>query len=92
MSRSYKKFPVCKEPANKYVKRFANKRVRHTLDIPNGGSYKKCFESWNISDWCWIWTKDQAIKDWECTKDKSGVHQETLEEYLQYWEKCTKRK
>lgn len=89
MSRSYKKFPVCKQPANKYVKRCANKKVRRTLDIPNGGSYRKCFESWDISDWCWIWTKDQAIKDWESTKDDP---KETLEEYLQYWEKCTKRK
>lgn len=92
MSRSYKKFPVCKDSANKFMKRYANKKVRHTLDIPNGGSYRKCFESWNISDWCWIWTKDQAIEDWERTKDKPWVHQETLEEYLQYWEKCTKRK
>lgn len=90
MSRSYKKFPVCKQPANKYVKRYANKKVRHTLNIPNGGSYKKCFESWDISDWRWIWTKDQAVKDWE--QDNSWVCKESLEEYLQYWEKCTKRK
>ena len=89
MSRSYKKFPVCKQPANKYVKRYANKIVRHTLDIPNGGSYRKCFESWDISDWRWIWTKDQAIEDWEHIKDDP---KETLEEYLQYWEKCAKRK
>lgn len=92
MSRSYKKFPICKDPAGKFMKRFANKKVRHTLDIPSGGSYKKCFESWDISDWCWIWTKDQAIKDWERAKDNSWVHQKSLEEYLQYWEKCTKRK
>ena len=98
MSRSYKKFPICKDPAGKFMKRFANKRVRHTLDIPSGGSYKKCFESWDISDWCWIWTREQAIKDWDRAHANSvgyswvRNHFNTLEEYLQYWEKCTKRK
>ena len=36
MSRSYKKQPISKDPANKNMKRFANKRVRHTKDIPSG--------------------------------------------------------
>ena len=94
MSRSYKKFPVCKQQANKDSKRFANKAVRRTKDIPNGGSYKKCFESYNICDWCYIWTKQDAIDDW----NESLYHYyrskrfKTLEQYLAYWEKCTKRK
>jgi hypothetical protein len=97
MSRSYKKHPVCKDSANQEEKRIANKKVRHTLNIPSGGSYKKCYESWNISDWCWRWTKEEAIRDWEKAQedpDNSWIssHFETLEQYLQYWEKCTKRK
>ena len=96
MSRSYRKHPICKDAAGKFMKRFANKAVRHNLDIPNGKAYKKCFESWNISDWCYLWSKEEAIKDYERaqTKEYSWIrdHFDTLEQYLIYWEKCTKRK
>lgn len=94
MSRSYKKHPRVKDPANKFMKRYANKKVRHTLDIPNGKAYKKVFESYDISDWCWIWTKEEAIQNWENAKPNSWIreHYETLEKYLIYWEKCVKRK
>ena len=94
MSRSYKKTPVCKDSPSKSSKRFANKKVRRTLDIPNGGSYKKCYESWDISDWACIWTKEDAIRDWnrKAASLNRQSRYETLEEYLQYWEKCAKRK
>ena len=98
MSRSYRKHPICKDPAGKLMKRFANKAVRHNLDIPNGKAYKKCFESWDISDWCWLWTKEEATRDfYKAKEDRSKYnwirdHFETLEQYLIYWEKCTKRK
>lgn len=75
MSRSYKKHNRVKDPVNKGMKKYANKKVRHTENIPNGKVYKKVFCSWDISDWIWI--RDQF---------------ETLEKYLIYWEKCTKRK
>ena len=51
MSKSYKKNPVCKDPNNKYMKRFANKTVRHAGDVPNGKAYRKYFQSYNISDY-----------------------------------------
>ena len=98
MSRSYKKFPVRKQQADKDMKRFANKAVRRTEDIPNGGSYKKCFESWEISDWGYIWTKQDAINNWYKAQSESRSynwikeHFTTLEQYLAYWEKCTRRK
>ena len=94
MSRSYKKHPRVKDPAGKYMKRFANKRVRHTKDIPNGKAYKKVFESWEISDWNWIWTKEDAIKKWNSADEDSWLREqfETLEKYLIYWEKCVRRK
>lgn len=91
MSRSYKKHPFVKDPANKFMKRYANKKVRRTPNIPNGKAYKKVFESWDISDWRWWWDKQNAIYDYY---DHLGFKDEyeTLEEYLIYWEKCVKRK
>ena len=91
MSRSYKKHPRVKDAANKGMKKFANKKVRHTKNIPNGKAYKKLFESWDISDWNWHWTKEEAIKEWY-ENNWIQEHYETLEKYLMYWEKCTKRK
>ena len=54
MSRSYKKHPRVKDSANKFMKKYANKKVRRTKDIPSGKAYKKVFESWDISVWNWI--------------------------------------
>ena len=51
MSRSYKKNPVCKDPNNRYMKRFANKTVRHSMSVPDGKAYRKFFQSYNISDY-----------------------------------------
>ena len=94
MSRSYKKHPYVKDPADKRMKRYANKKVRHTKDIPNGKAYKKVFNSWAISDYQWIWTKEDAIREYKNAKNYSYTkrHFETLEKYLIYWEKCVRRK
>ena len=100
MSRSYKKHSRVKDPANKGMKKYANKKVRHTENIPNGKAYKKVFCSWDISDWNWYWSREQAIKEWEAAQYGDDIwsgswirdHFETLEKYLIYWEKCTKRK
>ncbi len=97
MSRSYKKHPRCKDSASKDMKKFANKKVRHIKNIPNGKAYKKVFESYDISDWNNFWSKEQAIKNWDAAQRKVGYswireHFETLEKYLIYWEKCVKRK
>lgn len=92
MSRSYKKHPFVKDPANKFMKRYANKKVRRTPNIPNGKAYKKVFESWDISDWRWWWDKQNAIHDYYDDDLWYKNEYETLEEYLIYWEKCVKRK
>ena len=94
MSRSYKKHDIVKDPANKAMKRYANKKVRHTKNIPNGKAYKKFFESWDICDYRWIWTREDAIRNFEQAPANSWIknHFETLEKYLIYWEKCVKRK
>lgn len=90
MSRSFKRYPICKQQANKGMKRCANKKVRHTLNLPNGKAYKKCFESWEISDWHYFWTKDEAIRAWE--KYEHNHKKYTLKEFLNYWKKKTIRK
>lgn len=101
MSRSYKKHPRVKDEANKNMKRFANKKVRTNQDTfpSKGNSFKKIFESWNISDWNWRWSKEEAIKEWEAEESPNfgGIawrHEEykTLEKWLQHWEKSVKRK
>lgn len=94
MSRSYKKHPRVKDKNSKGMKRYANKKVRRTKDIPNGKAYRKVFESWNISDYQWIWTREEAIVMYEQASTNSWIkkHFETLEEYLIYWEKCVRRK
>lgn len=53
MSRSFKKQPITKDSI-KGGKRQANQVVRrYTGEIANGKSYKKLYESYDISDWSW---------------------------------------
>ena len=100
MSRSYKHTDFVKDSNKKFMKRFANKKVRHSKNVPNGGAYKKVFCSWEISDFKWRWTREEAIEEWyEHHRDPDNPRNrwfvkkfETLEKYLIYWEKCTKRK
>ena len=53
MSRSRKKVPGWTQGGNyhKCAKRLANKQIRKTLDIPDGGAFRKVFETWNICDY-----------------------------------------
>lgn len=98
MSRSFKKHYKVKDPADKGMKRAANKKVRHSKELPKKGrSYKKVFESYKISDWSWYWSKEKVIADWNASindEDRAWIrdHFKTLEKYLIYWEKCVKRK
>jgi hypothetical protein len=66
MSRSYKKIPMTTDHG-KYTyidKRMANKKVRHTKDIPDGGAFKKVFCSYDICDWKFgSYTYRELIKD-----------------------------
>ena len=53
MSRSYKKHPIVTDKG-KYTyqdKRHASKAVRNSKNVSNGGSYKKCFCSYDIQDY-----------------------------------------
>jgi hypothetical protein len=50
MSRSRKKHPIVKDCISG-GKKEANRKVRRTLNVPNGKAYRKVYDSWNISDW-----------------------------------------
>jgi len=50
MSKSYK-FPMFKLKNDTFLKRLANRIVRKHAVLPNGKSYKKVFNSWEICDY-----------------------------------------
>lgn len=69
MSRSFKKNPIIKD-SNKWAKKYANKVVRRTRNVPDGKNYKKAFESWDISDWRLRYTlKECALNNELDSKD-----------------------
>lgn len=106
MSRSYKKFPkvsVYYGKSGKFGRRRANKKIRNlSIDyyIPNGGSFKKLYESCNICDYSFTQFKEWEIQDWETEelKIQNGIenwrkkYHGTLKEALQDWKKLYLRK
>jgi len=62
MSRSFKHTAGWKDQACRGMKRYANKKVRHTVEVPNGMAYKKLFESWDISDYASLYWNKEKIK------------------------------
>ncbi len=101
MSRSYKKHYHVKDHS-KGQKQCANQCVRRNKkkNLPNKGKgYKKLYDSWEICDWNWRWTKEEAIENWyeeeaDHYKKYAWRHKKfkTLEKWLSYWEKCVRRK
>ena len=62
MSRSFKKTAGWCD-RNPFSKKLANKKVRKTEELPNGKSYKKVFESWNIHDFkCLLFKKNKTMR------------------------------
>jgi hypothetical protein len=58
MSRSAKKtwgWTDHKSPNSRLQKRFANKKVRRTSDIPSGGAYKRLYCSYTICDYRFLY-------------------------------------
>lgn len=101
MSRSYKKFPTVKDH-RKGQKQLANKKLRRNKNkyiLMQRGKYKKYYEQWDICDWNWYWSKQDAINSWyeEESSHYKGVawrhsNYKTLENWLNYWAKISYRK
>lgn len=106
MSRSYKKHPIHQDHGRyTYIdKRNASKAVRNTKDVPDGGKYKCCFCSWDISDyytghytWEEVW---ESVKDsqenmkafYENVLHKSYDKKEKTEKELkrEFWKRVSK--
>lgn len=102
MSRSYKRFPTVKDH-NRGQKRLANKKLRRNKNkytLMQNGEYKKHYEQWNICDWNWYWSKQEAIDSWyeeespHYKKEIAWRHKyyKTLENWLNYWARLAYRK
>ncbi len=64
MSRSFKKTPgFCDR--NPFNKRQANKRVRKDWTIDSGGAYRRCFESWDICDFRFLYFSKANLEFYE---------------------------
>ena len=103
MSRSYKKNPYVtdRSQGTKYMKRMANRIVRRRVkddeDMPARLPHKKMTESWDIYDYRWRMTREDAIHWYENEMNSQASayfkkRYPTLEAWLKYWDKCYRRK
>ena len=100
MSRSYKKNPFVtdhRRGTTKGLKRLANRTVRRHVnemeDMPSRLPHKKMTETWNIHDYSWRMTREEAIEWYKYeASEYFKEHYPTLEAWLNYWEKCHRRK
>lgn len=101
MSRSYKKNPFVNNHMRKGTKenkKIANKKVRRMNKnlscAPSASCHKRQTETWNITDYCWRWTKEDAKKEYENGSLSTYIyeHYPTVEAWLNYWAKCCYRK
>ncbi len=101
MSRSYKKNPYATDNGNSKIgKRIANRKFRRTSYNENTGGrlqHKKYTESWDICDYRWRMTREDAIHWYENEMNSQASsyfkkRYPTLEAWLKYWDKCYRRK
>lgn len=71
MSRSYRKNEIVKD-RNKNEKRFANKKIRRSTDIPNGKKYKKFYPQYDICDWIVHCSYEDYLKSNKLEDSKSA--------------------
>lgn len=101
MSRSYKKHPFITDHtrnSTKSKKRFANKtfrnKIKYNEEIAIQPQFKKYFCSYDICDYRWRWTKQEAYLDYVNGKLSTYIyeHYPTVNDWLNYWRKCCKSK
>ncbi|WP_138754250.1 hypothetical protein [Paenibacillus sinopodophylli] len=95
MSRSIKKSPAWTDhtsPGTRWSKRQAAKAVRrYSENVQNGKWYRKIYCSWNICDYRFFKTRQQAIKEWQ-TSTWLPEQLLTEAEIINTWEKQYRRK
>lgn len=96
MSRSYKKPWIkdrCKGERNR-----AARKVRHSTDVPDGKTYRKFFNSWNISDWSFCVRHPDARCSWNSflhslyLKNLDWLEEEKAKDRLNYTKRCGNRR
>ena len=96
MSRSYKKHPYVTDNSSSGVnKRIANRTFRRNkTKLYQGGNYKKAYCSYNICDYRWRWTEQDAIEYYYSIPPDCYLRRKypTLDSYLEYQKKCCVRK
>lgn len=95
MSRSVKKSPVWTDhqtPGTSWAKRLANKTVRRfSGEVQNGKWYRKLYCSWDICDYRFYKTRQQAIHEWE-TSHSPRNRLLTRADVIKDWDKSYRRK
>ena len=100
MSRSYKKNPYVtdhRRGTTKSLKRLANQSFRRQIacdeDMPARPAHRKYTETWCICDYKWRMTREEAIHwyTYEASEHFKQLYP-TLERWLNYWDKCHRRK
>ncbi len=100
MSRSYRKNPILKDggKSSKKSKRKANQLVRRkyqNIDFPRKGNfYRRFYEQYDINDYVYYWSKEDAIRFYEKESKNGYYHRrfKTLKDFLAYWYKLMVRK
>lgn len=68
MSRSYRR-PYCKDgyrgsKHKQFAKKEANKKIRRSLEVPNGKIYRKFYDTWKICDYNFYQTQRDIQRHW----------------------------
>jgi len=94
MSRSYKHNPYNTDGSmRKFGKKFANDKVRNSDfdEIGSRGSYKKAYEQYDIADWVYRWTWEEALEHYRQNPDKYKKYP-TEKDFYRYWYKLMRAK
>ena len=88
MSRSYKHTPIYQDQVGKrFGKSYANRVVRRYLSsdkvLQDGNSYKKLYESWNISDYSFRTTWMEYLSYYEYNEE-DGLYYDRGYKYNTY--------
>lgn len=94
MSRSYYKTPYVvdrnsKRRMKKVASRITRRKLNNSDELLQGSKYKRHFESWDICDFRWYWSEEDAIKHYYSHRRRSWFYEEypTLEDWLKYYRK-----